>query len=109
MSVFDHCSGPDDVWTTLYAVACLCHPDQGGTREDLAALCRDARRVVDWPEGWPAEPKLFDMFCKVTGTDPHATPSPPCAEPLGYAPPTPGASLIDWGRVELVAKSLLGS
>lgn len=107
-SVFDHCrDDADEAWRTLYAVACLCHPDQGGSRDDLRALCEDARRVVQWPPEWPPEPKLFDIFCKLTDTDPRATPTPPVAEPMGYSRPTSCAALIDWGDVRLVARGII--
>lgn len=68
--MFDHCTGPDGVWNAFYLVSCLCHPSQGGTKEDFLALCAMAREATsDWPEDWPEIPNLFDIFCKATKRD----------------------------------------
>lgn len=67
--MFDHCTGPDEVWNAFYLVACLCHPSQGGTKEDFLALCAMARDIItddEWPQDWPEIPNLFDIFCKAT-------------------------------------------
>jgi len=74
--VFAHCShDPDETWKTFYSLACLCHPSQGGYREEMAELCRQARHALGedgWPEAWrshDALPNLFDIFCTATKRD----------------------------------------
>lgn len=70
-TVFEHCRDITEAWTTFYTLACLCHPGQGGAREDMAALCAQARDALgpSWPDHWDADcPNLFDVFCAATGT-----------------------------------------
>lgn len=69
--LFDHCRGDrQQAWSTLYQLACLCHPAQGGSRADMAAVCAQARDALG--DAWPAEwadgtlPALFDLFCLST-------------------------------------------
>lgn len=60
-TVFEHCDDDKARWLTLYLVACLCD-----TREDVVALCDDARRTFpDWPAAWTrdAPPTVYDIFC----------------------------------------------
>ena len=80
-TVFGHCLDESERWATFYSLACLCHPDQGGRREDMQALCAEARGALGaaWPAHWasatsdgrPASwvPNLFDVFCTATGVD----------------------------------------
>lgn len=112
-TVFDHCRGAEDVWTTFYAVACVCHPAQGGQREDMAALCREARDALtacgaEWPASWPAVPNLFDVFCLATGTpNPFDAARPPSRGPSTPKPFHGSSAWAPWccpavGAVELV-------
>lgn len=71
--MFDHCETAQDAWTTFYMVACLCHPTQGGTNEDIGALCDMFRETLmrfgqEYPDDWKPVPNLFDVFCKATNT-----------------------------------------
>lgn len=92
--MFAHCQTAADVWSTYHAVACLCHPAQGGHADDMRALTAEARARLGaaWPAGWPATPNLFDLFCVATGTpNPFGSVAdvspPPCASsPRGYEP-----------------------
>ncbi len=71
--LFAHCLGDSDAtWTTFYALACLCHPCQGGERHDMAELCAQARVALgdEWPGQWDGDalPNLFDVYCLATKT-----------------------------------------
>ena len=73
-SVFDHCREESETWATFYSLACLCHPGQGGHREEMEGLCAQARAALgdSWPEHWTGAagvPNLFDLFCTATGAD----------------------------------------
>lgn len=57
----------------FHAVACMCHPAQGGSAADMQALCDAARDALgaQWPAGWGADgrfPNLFDIHCMAAGT-----------------------------------------
>lgn len=88
--VFDHCKTPEEAWHTFYAVACLCHPSQGGAEDDFGALCGMAQQALG--PAWPPEydrgtPALFDIFCRATGTQqPPGTPSPGTAPLASWVP-----------------------
>jgi hypothetical protein len=87
--VFDHCDTPDDVWRAFHELACLCHPAQGGSADDMRALSSLARqRLGDaWPAHWTDMPNVFDVYCRATGT-----PNPfgrSVAEGLAAVPPPP--------------------
>ncbi len=72
VTVFEHCTDETEAWTTFYSLACLCHPGQGGAREDMEALCCQARAALGpaWPDSWREGdiPNLFDVLCVATGT-----------------------------------------
>lgn len=70
-SVFSHCRGEGETWAAFYSLACLCHPGQGGQREDMEALCAQARGALgaSWPAHWTGVPNLFDLFCTATVVD----------------------------------------
>lgn len=72
--LFTHCRGATEAWATFHEMACMCHPAQGGSAEDMEALCGAARVVLgaEWPAGWPAAgngfPNMFDIHCVSSGT-----------------------------------------
>jgi len=94
--VFDHCRDARDAWGTFYSLACLCHPSQGGRREDMEALCRQARELLspEWPPLWTTGiPNLFDIFCVATGT---ANPFGASIERAGEFAPAAAAEPRGW-------------
>lgn len=68
MSVLAHCRDDAEVWDTFHAVACLCHPAQGGSDADMQALCAAAREALGpaWPWGSDV-PNMFDIYCQAKG------------------------------------------
>lgn len=114
--MFQHCREDAEVWRTFHAVACLCHPAQGGYREDMEALCRAARESLTaeaWP--WPDDklPNLFDIWCVSQGVpNPFGgagisataatTGEPGCCVVEPYEPPSPFAAFCATGAGKLV-------
>lgn len=67
--MFAHCADAAQAWDTFHAVACLCHPAQGGSADDMRALCAQAREALG--DAWPWEgdhvPNMFDVYCAAKG------------------------------------------
>lgn len=99
--MFDHCADAEDpvgeTWRTLHEFALVCHPCQGGTREQMGAVCVAAREALTragaaWPEGWADPPAMFDLYCLAKGLDnPYGrTIVPSGGGDGGGTPPTDG-------------------
>lgn len=117
--MFEHCRSEADAWDTFHEVARACHPAQGGSREDMEALCDLARDALGpaWPSEWPPGdiPNMFDVYCRATGMpNPFGSISdPPAQWPPAEVPAFLPAPPFAWlprgaGRLRVMYSALQG-
>lgn len=107
--MFDHCKDLKEAWSTLYTVACLCHPSQGGSSADMDALWDMFCTKYEVPK--TKIPNVFDIYCIANGVqNPFGTSIEDLPVPESDVAPVPSHVLTDTfcrlspvGRVSLVA------